>query len=55
MNIRRATIDDLKAIVAIELENFSPEEAIDKTVLAKHIETFNNSFIVAEKDGQILG
>ena len=31
---------DLEDIVAIELENFSPEEAIDKTVLAKHIETF---------------
>ncbi len=53
MNIRRATIEDLEAIVAIELENFSPEEAIDKTVLAKHIETFfHNSFLVAEKDGQ---
>lgn len=36
-------------------ENFSPEEAIDKTVLAKHIETFNNSFLVADKDGQLLG
>jgi len=55
MNIRRATIDDLEAIVAIELENFSPEEAIDETVLAKHIETFHNSFLVAEKDGQLLG
>ena len=43
MNIRRATMKDLEAIVAIELENFSPEEAIDKTVLAKHIETFNAS------------
>ena len=43
MNIRRATIDDLEAILAIELENFSPEEAIDKTVLAKHIETFNTT------------
>ena len=50
MNIRRATMKDLEAIVAIELENFSPEEAIDKTVLAKHIETFNNSFLVADKD-----
>ena len=55
MNIRRATIDDLEAILAIELENFSPEEAIDETVLAKHIETFQNSFLVAEKDGQLLG
>lgn len=55
MNIRRATIDDLEAILAIELENFSPEEAIDETVLAKHIETFHNSFLVAEKDGQLLG
>ena len=55
MNIRRATIDDLEAILAIELENFSPEEAIDETVLAKYIETFPNSFLVAEKDGQLLG
>ncbi len=55
MNIRRATIDDLEAILAIELENFSPEEAIDETVLAKHIESFHNSILVAEKDGQLLG
>ena len=55
MNIRRATMKDLEAIVAIELENFSPEEAIDKTVLAKHIETFHNSFLVADEDGQLLG
>ena len=54
MNIRRATIDDLEAILAIELENFSPEEAIDETVLAKHIGSFHNSFLVAEKDGQLL-
>ena len=55
MNIRRATIEDLEAIFAIELENFSPEEAIDKTVLAKHIDVFSTSFLVDEKDGQILG
>ena len=44
MNIRRATMKDLEDIVAIELENFSPEEAIDETVLAKYIERFIIAF-----------
>lgn len=52
MNIRRATIEDLEAIFAIELENFSPEEAIDKTVLAKHIDVFLLAFWSLKKNAR---
>ena len=37
------------------MENFSPEEAISREILAKHIETIPSTFLVAEKSGKILG
>ena len=37
MIIRQAQMVDLDAIYAIELENFSLEEAISREILAKHI------------------
>ena len=55
MIIRQAQMADLDAIYAIELENFSPEEAISRKILAKHIETIPSTFLVAEKNGKILG
>ena len=55
MIIRQAQMADLDAIYAIELENFSPEEAISREILAKHIETIPSTFLVAEKSGKILG
>ena len=55
MIIRQAQMADLDAIYAIELENFSPEEAISHEILAKHIETISSTFLVAEKNGKILG
>ena len=55
MIIRQAQMADLDAIYAIELENFSPEEAISREILAKHIETISSTFLVAEKNGKILG
>ena len=55
MIIRQAQMADLKAIYAIELENFSPEEAISREILSKHIETIPSTFLVAEKNGKILG
>ena len=55
MIIRQAQMADLDAIYAIELENFSPEEAISREILAKHIETIPSTFLVAEKNGKILG
>lgn len=55
MKIRQAKLADLEEIVAIELENFGTEEAMDATVFKKHIEELTSTFLVAEKDGQLLG
>lgn len=55
MIIRQASLADLDAIHRIELENFSPKEAISREILAKHIETISSTFLVAEKNGKILG
>ena len=55
MKIRTADLMDLPAIYKIECENFSPEEAMSQELLAKHIELLPETFLVAEKDGQILG
>ena len=55
MEIRTANLSDLSAIYTIELENFSSEEAIAQEILARHIELFPSTFLVAEQDSQILG
>ncbi|KXT84736.1 putative arylalkylamine n-acetyltransferase [Streptococcus sp. DD11] len=55
MIIRRAELADLDAIYAIELENFSPEEAVSRESLSAHIQTLSTTFLVAEKDGKLLG
>lgn len=55
MIIRQASLADLDAIHRIELENFSPKEAISREILAKHIETISTTFLVVEKKGKILG
>ena len=55
MKIRLASLDDLEAIYAIEMANFSAEEAIPKDILADHIQKIPTSFLVAEEEGQVLG
>ena len=55
MKIRLADLTDLPAIYKIECENFSPEEAMSQELLARHIKLLPETFLVAEKDGQILG
>ena len=55
MIIRQAQMADLDAIYAIELENFSLEEAVSRESLAAHIQTLSSTFLVAEKDSKILG
>ena len=52
MIIRQAQMADLDAIYAIELENFSPEEAVSRESLAAHIQTLSSTFLVAERDGK---
>ena len=55
MKIRQANLSDLDAITTIEWENFGPEEALSREILEAHIQKLTTSFLVAERDGQILG
>ncbi|RSJ15427.1 Acetyltransferase (GNAT) family protein [Streptococcus sp. BCA20] len=55
MKIRQANLADLDAITAIEWENFGSDEALSRDILEVHIQKIANSFLVAERDGQILG
>ena len=55
MIIRQARLNDLDRILEIELENFSIEEAIPRSVFEAHLKEIKTSFLVAEKDGEILG
>ena len=55
MEIRKARLEDLDRIVEIELENFSIEEAIPLSVFEAHLREIQTSFLVAEKEGRIMG
>ena len=55
MKIRQARFSDLDQILEIELENFSLEEAIPRAVFEAHLREIQTSFLVAEKEGHILG
>ena len=55
MKIRQARFSDLDRILEIELENFSLEEAIPRSVFEAHLREIQTSFLVAEKEGRILG
>ena len=55
MKIRQAKLEDLDRIVEIELENFSVEEAIPRSVFEAHLREIQTSFLVAEKAGRIMG
>ena len=50
MIIRKARLADLDRIQEIELENFSVEEAIPRTVFEAHLREIKTSFLVAEKE-----
>ena len=56
MMIRQAKLEDLEQIHAIEVANFSAQEAMTKEVLKEHIEKVVTSFLVAEdEEGKIMG
>ncbi len=55
MKIRNARLEDLDRIVEIELENFSLEEAIPRSVFKVHLQEIKSSFLVAEKEGRVIG
>ena len=55
MKIRQARFSDLDRILEIELENFSLAEAIPRSVFEAHLREIQTSFLVAEKEGRVLG
>lgn len=54
MKIRQARFSDLDRIIEIELENFSLEEAIPRSIFEAHLQEIQTSFLVAEKGGVSL-
>ena len=54
MKIRQARFSDLDRIIEIELEIFSLEEAIPRSVFEAHLREIQTSFLVAEKRGVFL-
>ncbi|MDY4192121.1 MAG: GNAT family N-acetyltransferase [Oscillospiraceae bacterium] len=53
--IRTVRPEDLDAVEALEAACFPPEEAAGRESLKMRIEAFSDSFLVAEKDGAIIG
>lgn len=53
--IRTAVPEDLDMAVQVELSCFPAEEAADRKRLKERLETFPQSFLVAEAEGRIIG
>ena len=51
MEIRKARLEDLDRIVEIELENFSIEEAIPRSVFEAHLRENSDLFSGCRKRG----
>ena len=56
MRLRNASPEDLSAIMLIEAENFSPEEAASSEAMAQRIDRAGDSFLLVEDEttGSIL-
>lgn len=55
MEVRKATIEDLDAIAALESVGFPSEEAASRDILAKRLEIYPNHFLLLEHEEKILG
>lgn len=53
--LRNVQLDDLDELLVIENEGFSTEEAATKEAIIERIRLINDTFIVAEKEGNIVG
>jgi len=53
--LRNVQPTDLQQLLAIENEGFSPKEAATKEAFIERIKLIADTFIVAEKEGEILG
>ncbi len=55
IRIRTVTPEDLEQVVAVEEECFPEAEAAGRKDFERRIKTFPKSFLIAEKDGRIIG
>ncbi|MCT8140336.1 GNAT family N-acetyltransferase [Anaerobacillus sp. CMMVII] len=55
VSLRNVQNTDLEQLLLIENEGFSKEEAATKEAFVERIQLIADTFIVAEKDGKILG
>ncbi len=55
ISLRNVQTTDLKQLLNIENEGFSIEEAATKEAFVERIQLIPDTFIVAEKEGEILG
>jgi ribosomal-protein-alanine N-acetyltransferase len=55
IQLRRADLDDLEAIFAIECAAFAADDGFEKQTLRSHIQLPTADFLVAEKSGLITG
>lgn len=55
ITLRNVQATDIEDLLLIENEGFSKEEAATKEALTKRIHLIADTFIVAEKEGEILG
>ena len=55
MIIRKAKMNDLDEITAVEKICFPPSEAATRESFEKRLEAFADSFLIAEEDGKIVG
>lgn len=55
MNLRNVRSRDLQQLLAIENAGFTPEEAATKDAFIERISLISDTFIVAEKEGEIVG
>ena len=55
ISLREVRAKDLEQLLKIEDEGFSKEEAATKEAMVERVQLIADSFIVAEKEGEILG
>lgn len=55
MVLRKVIMQDLDQIIALENIGFSPEEAATPEALKLRIEQIQETFIVAEKNDEVIG
>ena len=55
IHIRQVRPEDLEQCLRVEQESFPPEEAAPKESIALRIKHFPQGFLVAERDGEVVG